>query len=121
MTKHEIIDLIASTYNCQNRAEDGHACFYLTGDGKTCAVGMTLEDPEKWEDFSRTCADSAVETVFESDEILWAAQKEKFRGHSLSFWANMQHFHDRGEIWTDTGLSGIGKQYVNQLKDDYDN
>lgn len=72
MTKHEIIDLIANTYNLTNRAVTSSKCHYKSGENM-CAVGMTLIDPQSWEDktncpeFGPIC----VNSVFTKEEFLW--------------------------------------------------
>ena len=117
MTKHEIIDLIANTYNLGNRAtNEKGGCNYLNSEGKMCAVGMTLTDLAQCERYSLAeCENSAVEDVFEEEEILWDAQKEQFRGHYIGFWRRIQALHDQSNLWDDNGLSVEGLLYIKNL------
>lgn len=119
MTKHEIVDLVCKTYNLDNRgANEGGSCFYLTPDGKTCAVGMTLIDPKKWEEFANNDVplSSWVQDLFEEDQSLWEAQKEEFRGHGIGFWQRIQKLHDEASNWTNVGISEVGLIEAEKIK-----
>ncbi len=124
-TKHEIIDIIASSYTSRTRAtnEDsgGNACIYLSSDGNKCAVSMFLtEDALK---VAQSCIGDvrSLEVHLQNNgfKILDSALVEDVRGHSIDFWEYLQYFHDDPNCWCSDGLSSYGKNHVIYLKERY--
>ena len=114
-TKTEIIEETAAFYNLSNRGYDkeSNSCRYLTGDGKMCAVGRCLINPEE-QQFNEEGAHTLLSCSF---DLL----KKEYRIEDLDFWYNLQRFHDCRSNWTDSGLSSDGelekRRLLNQFKD----
>ena len=115
MTKVEIINIAANHYNEKNRGRTNDGCRYITNDGRMCAVGMCMTD-EALEDFKHHYGDVfTVQAMIKSksiDNIL----KDEFRGHSTSFWKELQRFHDTDMNWDDEGMSDSGREFYCELK-----
>ena len=56
-------------------------------------------------------------TTYSIDNLL----KEEYKGHSLSFWQEIQKFHDNDNNWDNQGLSEFGKTLYNELRKRYEN
>jgi uncharacterized hydantoinase/oxoprolinase family protein len=118
-TKAEIIKETAEFYNLNNRGFNNQrqVCSYVVEEDditKTCAVGrcMTTEASCKYGSFEGGVDD--LESHVDSpifDDIL----KEEYRGHSTTFWEDLQSFHDIESNWTATGLSLLGQQNYQHL------
>ena len=108
MTKQEIIKETAEFYNLGNRGKNGgdtHMCQYLSSEGNMCAVGRCII-PEKLEDFVEVYNSLRVISISDLEFYL----QPQYRGHSLAFWNDLQHFHDHPTNWTEEGLSEHGIQ-----------
>lgn len=118
MTKREIIEETARFYSedTGRRAfNDRDACLYQADDGRQCAVGRCLlpEEAEKllgWEGAVHSLAMRLKENKGENGEYsLDPILEEKYRGHELDFWAELQAFHDDEFHWNEgDGLSHQG-------------
>lgn len=122
-TKHEIIDIIASSYTSKTRAMTGkNSCQYITDDGRKCAVAMFMTD--EGVEFSKGSSLSATginRSLSEKqrrgfDDVLI----EEVRGHELLFWDEMQScLHDEERYWDENGITPKGKSAVETLKNDW--
>lgn len=116
MTKLEILELVANSYNYKNRAIGVvDECRYITDDGRMCAVGMCMtEDAIKQ---YGDCLGNVHELngSEELDELL----KTEFQGHSVEFWADLQILHDTEIYWNEKGLSDLGRAKYETLKLQY--
>ena len=112
-TKIEIIDEIIAHYSedTSRRATEGSTCKYFTEDGRKCAVGYCMENPEKFKDFEGT-AGALDDKVKGLDNVL----KQEYRGHGSRFWNSLQELHDAGLLWGENELKEKGKEFVRQLK-----
>lgn len=118
MTKVEIINMVANHYNKHNRAEEHGGCRYITNDGKMCAVGMCMTD-EALEDFKYSFSGVfGIQEMIKSESID-SVLKDEFRGHSTSFWTDMQMLHDEAAYWDEEGLSCRGIEKYVKLKEKY--
>lgn len=113
MTKLEILEETANFYNSYNRGYNkySYGCEYLTSDGRTCAVGRCLIDPKV---FMKEYIGS-IDNDY-AKEILEDNLKEEYRGHSNSFWLDLQMFHDNPCFWDENGMTENGITYYNNLK-----
>ncbi len=110
-TMLQILDETAVAYTSKTRSIDQHdSCRYFTN-GRRCAVGRCLEDPER---FSSTCG---TVTYFTDLEL---CLKPEYRGHTLSFWRTLQSLHDNEDYWDENGLSEDGKEKVARIKEEFD-
>ncbi len=81
-----------------------------------CAIGRYLISPGKI-GVVVTSNIVPVEYIFKLDSLL----KEEYRGHAVSFWKELQIFHDLSEHWDDKGITQEGKNYAESLKLTYRN
>lgn len=109
----ETIAYYSEDVNRRNYDEKKGQCMYYTN-GKTCAVGRCLENPEL---FSKE-ADGAEIFIRK-----WGANifKEEYRGHDYSFWKELQDLHDSDHYWSETGINEIGKEYAEDIINTYSN
>jgi len=115
MTKREIIKETKEYYAADpsRRAVDnyGHCFYYQENTGNTCAIGRCLKDPK-----SSKSVNGDVDTLYKAlghkfeDNLL-----PQYRGHDISFWSDLQLFHDCNENWTARGLSEQGLADYNRL------
>lgn len=119
MTKYEIImDMVHFyTEDPSRRAYAAGLCLYITPDGRNCAVGRWLIDPQKWEDSNiPTKSFDELRKVGLSDNDF----KEEVRGHmDGDFWAELQKFHDWHSTWTPRGLNISGLRELVDLLNKY--
>lgn len=124
MTKLEIIDETVAFYseNVDRRAMDDIRCAYFdTNTSNKCAVGRCLIDPEKVERMLRKDLPTDVFNLYKSGIIVEESFQDKYKGHSIVFWNELQKLHDIDDYWQKGGLTKIGKEYVNELKEMYKN
>ena len=107
-TKAEILELVASTYNLNNRSKkmNINECFY-SKDGRTCAFGMLCVDPSE---------------LVEGKKAHWNINnlgmdiiKPEFRGHENDFYDEIQTLHDGDEFWNENGLSASGERRKDEI------
>lgn len=129
MTKEEILDETIAFYSEDPKRRamiPVGRCAYNTEDGRHCAVGRCLK-PSLLEQGTKLDGnhDSVYrfvqkqnsipigETVIGIDNIL----DDKYKGHTLTFWSELQHIHDNNRHWSDSGLTEIGLERVNNFKE----
>ncbi len=105
MTNKSKVDILNETFEFygadpkgrRSVESDSVSCRYLIPgiEPKMCAVGRCLENPEEWADSSGRASD-LQETIQALDrgDSLDAILKEEYRGHSISFWNDLQNWHD---------------------------
>lgn len=97
--------------------ERGH-CAYFLDDKRKCAVGRCLTDEvlkkvERNFNLNNTDLNGLLYSTGKGlDEIL----KEPYRGMTLKFWRDLQHFHDTYDNWTRDGVTEEGLRVYNILK-----
>lgn len=117
LTKVQILDETAEHFNLFNRAVENHKCKYLTEEGRSCAFGRCLTD-EAREKVHRTNEGIACNMIGEDKDVQLMLQPQ-YRGHSFSFWRDVQVFHDTEENWSNAGVSEVGRAKLNSLKSLY--
>ena len=124
MTKVEIINMVASHYNEANRgiSDNGDTCEYLTIDGRMCAVGMCMTDEamDTWKDFNSGVYSLTAKLEDEGEE-LDSIFKDEYKGHSESFWIELQNFHDESRNWDEFGLTVQGESDFKRMIKYYKN
>ena len=122
MTKLEIIkELLVDTYanNPKLRAvNDMGNCRYTTEDGRHCAVGMCMTTEAEFrfrEHLGSFLSLIDIHEIDNHDSLL----QEKFHGHHIDFWSDMQVFHDTHLNFTETGLSEFGESRLIGLQERY--
>ncbi len=117
-TKLEIIEETAAAYPNNNaRAVNpgGMGAFYQyrTNEGKECGVGRCLLEPWLY------AGSIDILTLQRSGSLVPFTQdlfKEEYRGHEVSFWTDIQGFHDHDCNFTESGLTEDGEEYLAKLK-----
>jgi hypothetical protein len=125
MTKIEIISETAEFYSADTSRRSfvmkgsTTQCVYNAGDDRHCAVGRCMTEGLKSQGVDLENNNSALEEVVASysevDELL----EQKYHGHSLKFWGDLQRFHDQSDNWDKEGVSTYGKRVLNRLKEEY--
>ena len=118
-TKQQILKETLEYYHedtSRRATNKGGGCEYLTEDGRMCAFGrceiQALHAP--WSDSSNKLQES-VSGRFNDENDMNQTLKEEYRGHSMEFWSDLQHFHDSPNYWTETGVSACGLNHFNKL------
>lgn len=123
MTLHQIIDKVASHYNCNNRSLVEDTCRYLGADNTRCAVGMFCGT----DDLS---VDRLIEMDDQSCSLISLNEKFKARlgfelanvllpevaGAPFDFWSSLQGLHDNELAWDSSGITKDGMKHVRSLK-----
>lgn len=132
MTKIEIIEETIKFYSedPSRRAVDAdRKCKYLTYDGRKCAYGRCMTE-EAVQDAAKVQASikkllhdryDAYNIYREpSDSYIFDEPlQEKYHGHNIGFWEDIQNLHDEMAYWDSIGLSGDGEIQVRKLKERY--
>lgn len=128
-TKLEIIEELFDNHFVKNPNKRGVSefegrpiCVYYKADTRNkCAVGMCLTTKalsyigrEHFEGDVRDLDD------FLSNNLDFY-MKPEYKGHSLTFWDDLQTLHDSPRCWTNTGLSDGGQEQLALLKKLYAN
>lgn len=114
-TKLEIIQETADFYSADTtrratyKTSIGTKCNYLTMDGKMCAAGRCMVNPEIF------AKDNHPINLFDYNDV-YAALKPKYRQQDIDFWKSLQSFHDTNNYWDDKGLTAAGNAALNALK-----
>ena len=108
-TKKEIILETAGAYTSETRSMASEACAYKAGENK-CAVGRCLSNRSKL--FSGVYNTQPVSLIGIDIEL---ELKPEYRGHSRTFWGDVQSLHDQRSNWDENGLSDKGKKMVEAL------
>jgi hypothetical protein len=125
MTKIEIISETVEFYSADTSRRSfvmkgsTTQCVYNAGDDRHCAVGrcMTEELKSQGVDLENNSEplEGVMENYSEVDELL----EQKYHGHSLKFWRDLQSFHDQNDNWDKKGVSIYGKMSLIRLKGEY--
>lgn len=117
MTKLEIIEETAEYYS-KNTKRRGRikdvGCVYINTNTKAmCAVGRCLIEPEY---FNEAYPGAIVDQFTGCDKEFNSYLKEKYQGHNVNFWQQLQDFHDSDINWDKKGLTETGKVRLKELK-----
>jgi len=125
MTKEEILNETIAYYSedINRRSKYNGVCAYNGTHGLEtthCAIGRCMqahyrEQGSKLENNYECDIETLIEKLGLNniDLIL----EEKYHGHSLQFWTNLQRLHDLDKNWTDNCLSEIGIEVVKEIKE----
>lgn len=87
-TYKEVIDETVEHYKTAPFGFNGSNCVYLTEDGKMCALGRCLNNPE-------LLGSMAVNANVVIDENLGGGLKDEYKHlNNAHFWHTLQHYHD---------------------------
>lgn len=112
-TKQEILDYVQRRILEQGgRATNGRTC-QLEIDGKFCAFSLCLSD--KGRNFLMSHHGSGVVGGIPND-VIEDNLRPEFRGHSKSFWRDVQNFHDVPTHWDHRNiLTDEGVLFYNRI------
>lgn len=92
------------------RAVDNGCLYYDEKTGNKCAVGMFLQSPES--------VDTSVQAIDLIQKCGMGIFKEEVQHlEDWDFWAELQDLHDFDYNWYSFGLSEIGSETYEKLKD----
>lgn len=122
MTKTEIINETAKFYSedTDRRAITITGCFYYLKSKrervKKCGVGrcMNTKAIKEFALFS-----GSIKLLANQVKELDSLFKKKYNKHSLSFWLDIQRFHDDIYYWNETGLTIGGENRLIRLLEKY--
>ena len=106
-TMLQTLNETASAYTSKTRAANRKGNCYYFKNGKCCAIGRCLAEPEKFAKW-----DCKVFGLPKLESIL----KPEYRGYLIAFWEALQHLHDNPYYWDENGLSYIGKKQFEKIK-----
>jgi len=98
LTKHQIIDETVEYYNNNPRSKDDRGCAYLSKDGLMCGHSRCLTEKARTHIIDENDNGSSADDIirkFGGDDI----HLEQYRGHSVSFWLDIQTLHDTDAYW----------------------
>lgn len=117
-TKIEIIKETASHYTSKNRGydTDESSCEYITPEGYRCAVGRCIK---KEHILTFQLDNQGVGIDGGNFDQLNKVLQDEYKGHSYTFWQDLQQLHDQCSNWNDEGLTDQGRVYYNELLEKY--
>lgn len=92
-------------------------CEYHTADGNKCAVGRCLNKAylKKLTGYENHWGTSVADIVERFEVTVDEMLMPRYRGHSLSFWSEVQRLHDTQENWCGSGMSRVGKNRLAEM------
>jgi len=141
-TKHEIIEESVAYIKENGRGAklntelgDPHqeCVYHNTETGVMCLVGRCMTHPQEADRevvgsiYDYTCAlkddaefvNQCTDSVYDEEGCLIALEeklKPEYRGHEVSFWIDLQEFHDISSYWCGKEMSSHGKNFLSQIK-----
>jgi hypothetical protein len=119
MTAIEIIDETIEFYSKNQRAIVGYgACVYNGPDGTHCAFGRCmLPNLQSLGDKLQGNGATLKSLLLRNEvKLLDDLLQPQYRGHSFSFWTNLQVIHDSSDYWCEKGLTTNGVFMVDRLR-----
>lgn len=116
LTKLEILEETVAFYSedTSRRAYTKNVgCEYNTSDGRHCAVGRCFNENIQalGDDYSGNQV--GIDAILDFDSLL----QDKYKGHNIEFWSYLQLLHDIDDNWDKKGLTKIGLDEVENLKE----
>ncbi len=122
MTKIEIINETVEYYRTHPRGiNPDEQCVYLSLESAKCAVGRCMNE-ERLKEYGNFIGSIGSLVNEEAQPVDYFLQ-EKYHGHPLKFWENLQALHDGRSYWEETEedniLTNVGLNYLAELKAKY--
>ena len=107
-----------------NKAES--KCYYINELDKKCAVGRCLDFDSKDENIKQLINLHYVESNYSIDDPRYNLEKcliDKYKGHDVTFWKDLQRFHDIKNNWNikNNCITEKGKKVYQELLKKYEN
>lgn len=124
LSKLEILNETVQFYSedVSRRSKYLGACVYNGDNGSHCAVGRCFTPSLKAEGKKLAKNQECdIENFLEARNLdsIDSVLDEKYHGHNLQFWTELQRLHDLDIHWTDKGLSEMGEYRVNDIKEKF--
>lgn len=121
-TKLEIIDETVAFYGedtSRRSTTPKKGCkYYNEENGNMCAVGRCLTE----DGLSRIHEKEGYGIIYFGIDGISNWFKDEYKDHSISFWDDLQVLHDNNRNWVEgKGLTKLGKEYVEELKEKWKN
>jgi len=113
LTAIEIINETVAFYSADtNRRSKGVGgdCLYAGLNGNKCAYSRCWKEGAYKPEYENCGVISSL--LPKPDDLL----EERYKGHSMQLWIEIQRIHDKNLNWNANGLTEYGKIMVEQLK-----
>lgn len=133
MTKLEILEETFNYYTedpiGRRGVDKGNNCVNITLDGKMCAFGRCMINPDGY--IGGSCEiinynlnilkNKDNNILYKTEYLLDTILKEEYRGHDVLFWQQIQNWHDLRKNWDldENTISNKGLDWYNELKKQY--
>jgi len=121
MTKLEIINETVNFYSedISRRSRVDRRCLYNSGDSRHCALGRCFLPEYKEQGLNFKMNNDSADDLCIKYDGLDNLLLEQYRGHSTSFWGDLQELHDNNDYWNEHGINNYGMARVEELKELY--
>ena len=121
-TKLEILNEVVDHYTSdpkQRALLSSFQCEYRMGDGRMCAVGMCLIDPDSMPRVAISDESLLTDNLRpkEFSQKTMDRFKEEYRINDVKFWTMLQKFHDCKDFWTNDDITEEGLAYIQQIEE----
>jgi hypothetical protein len=114
-TYEDLLNETVEHYNLSNRGvnEATARCCYLTDDGKPCAIGRILKEPEKFREYNYS-----IDVLIDKGYLDPARDfKEEYASlNDVGLLHSIQYLHDADFNWTKRGISEQGLDKVKYIR-----
>ena len=120
--QERLLNETVAHYNLGNRADTGSGCVYEKDNGCRCAVGRLMTNEGIAMVRSENAMYDALEVILglPDSESLFQEQWRplmRYEGDSFQFLIDIQGLHDNPANWTPDGISEIGKENANRIRE----
>jgi hypothetical protein len=125
LTKLEILNETIEFYSedvSKRSTALGFGCVYNGDNGTHCAIARCFipfyKDQGKKLHNNTECN---IEDFLSADEVpsIDMLLEDRYHGHELQFWVELQRLHDFDKHWNDKGLSELGEIKVEDMKEQF--
>jgi hypothetical protein len=124
LTKIQIIEETIDYYKKHNRSVlNNNKCCYLDKNGNICAHSRCIDPSYRMKFATEFATENAAFVIQQYGDII---HLERYRGHSIEFWSDIQQLHDHKINWQPSTISGEineltseGKLFVDDLLNKY--
>lgn len=90
----ETVDYYSEDFD--RRSVFNNGCFYFS-EGRMCAVGRCLIDPEGFEENAKDISgDTTISHLKDKVDFNF---KDEYKGLPINFWSSIQELHDKDKFW----------------------
>jgi hypothetical protein len=92
-------------------------CYYESPDGKHCAAGRMMT--EEFLNSKYLIEGTSITSLIDASSI--PVFKPEYQGHNNKFYTELQRLHDADHNWDSNGLTELGRQKVESIKEEFIN